>query len=376
MKVSVVLGLGFGDEGKGLTTNWLCKDNDLVIRFNGGHQAGHTVVIGENRHVFSNFGSGTLKGAPTYWSKYCTIDPLGIMEEYKALKSIGANPVLYIDPYCPVVTPFDIASNRIKEKTKTHGSCGIGFGETVRRHESYFKLHALDLLFPSIFNAKLDNIKNHYYDIYDTLLMRKYVIDDALIQYKEICNEMLSLETVKIQKPNFKQYHHIIFEGAQGILLDMDYGFFPNVTRSNCTSKNAIEIIKDMHWWVEEGIHIYYITRSYQTRHGNGFMTNENFQLNLKNNEKETNKKHPWQGNFRTGALDLELINYAIQCDMNFSKEFKHNLVMTCLDQLDEIYVSEKGSTPFKTDLTYITKQLPGKIKNFHFCHSDKGEFI
>jgi adenylosuccinate synthase len=153
MKVSVVLGLGFGDEGKGLTTNWLCKDNDLVIRFNGGHQAGHTVVIGENRHVFSNFGSGTLKGAPTYWSKYCTIDPLGIMEEYKALKSIGANPVLYIDPYCPVVTPFDIASNRIKEKTKTHGSCGIGFGETVRRHESYFKLHALDLLFPSIFNA-------------------------------------------------------------------------------------------------------------------------------------------------------------------------------------------------------------------------------
>jgi adenylosuccinate synthase len=68
-----------------------------VIRFSGGHQAGHTVVTDDTRHVFSNFGSGTLRGVPTYWSKFCTVEPIGLLNELDALKIKGYNPILYID---------------------------------------------------------------------------------------------------------------------------------------------------------------------------------------------------------------------------------------------------------------------------------------
>ena len=72
MSHSIVIGLGFGDEGKGITTSYLCKKLEgtkIVVRFNGGHQAGHTVVFNGKRHIFSSWGSGTLQGIPTYWSE-------------------------------------------------------------------------------------------------------------------------------------------------------------------------------------------------------------------------------------------------------------------------------------------------------------------
>ena len=74
MKNFVIIGLGFGDEGKGLITDYFCSKlkNPLVIRFSGGHQVGHTVIYNDIRHMFSNFGSGTLRNIPTYWSKFCT----------------------------------------------------------------------------------------------------------------------------------------------------------------------------------------------------------------------------------------------------------------------------------------------------------------
>ena len=81
--ISVVVGCAFGDEGKGMTVDWLVKDkeNPIVVRFGGGHQCGHRVVHKDKEHIFSNFGSGTLRGAPTYWSKDCTIDPVGFIKE-------------------------------------------------------------------------------------------------------------------------------------------------------------------------------------------------------------------------------------------------------------------------------------------------------
>ena len=123
-----VIGLGFGDEGKGFTTDYLCSQhpNSLVVRFNGGHQAGHTVVYNGLRHVFSNFGSGTLRGCPTYWSEHCTVDPIGVLNELIVLRDNGVTPKLYIDAECPITTPFDIHNNRKVEDSNSHGSCGVG----------------------------------------------------------------------------------------------------------------------------------------------------------------------------------------------------------------------------------------------------------
>ena len=90
MMKKAVIGLGCGDCGKGITTDYLCSQakNPLVVRFSGGQQAGHTVVYNGMRHTFSNFGSGTLRGAPTFWSKYCTMDPIGIKNEHSVLHAL------------------------------------------------------------------------------------------------------------------------------------------------------------------------------------------------------------------------------------------------------------------------------------------------
>ena len=94
---TIVLGTFFGDEGKGQTVHNLCKyydnlKNTIVIRFSGGHQVGHTVRHGELEHTFSNFGSGTLLGVPTYWSSYCTVDPITTMKELEDLNKLGVTP--------------------------------------------------------------------------------------------------------------------------------------------------------------------------------------------------------------------------------------------------------------------------------------------
>jgi len=129
----------------------------------------------------------------------------------------------------------------------------------------------------------------------------------------------------------FHRFDTFIFEGSQGILLDQNYGFFPHVTRTNTTSQNAMELIKKHDLGLPD---VYYITRVYLTRHGNGPMANEGSALELINIDKETNVLNGWQGNFRKSLLDLDMINYALQCDANYSALCPKHLVVTCLDQL------------------------------------------
>lgn len=315
MRASIVVGLGFGDEGKGVVTASLVRDayKPMVIRFNGGHQAGHTVVKDGHRHVFSSFGSGTLHGAPTYWSSFCTVYPTALVNEYKALSQF--NPQLFIDPLCPITTPYDVISNQI---TCKHGSVGVGFGETIRRQENHFCLYAKDLKYPNVLDFKLDNIKSYY----------------GLIGYNDKRNEFLSdvskmLSIVTIGKPGFDG--DLILEGAQGILLDQRFGFFPYVTRSNTTSQNAHSLIPKGYF---ADVHL--VTRAYQTRHGLGPMTNEDQSINLINNENETNKTNKYQGDFRVSKLDTDMINYAIECENSVSSLPK-NIVMTCVDQVHDI---------------------------------------
>ena len=149
-----VIGLGFGDEGKGITTDYLCTQFSypLVIRFCGGHQAAHTVVVDGVSHVFSNFGSGTLRDVRTFWAKYCTVDPIGILNELDVLKEINIHePELFIDPACPITTPYDKRFNKFREINNLHGSCGVGFGATIEREKNHYSLTFADLFYPKIF---------------------------------------------------------------------------------------------------------------------------------------------------------------------------------------------------------------------------------
>ena len=164
--VSIVLGTVFGDEGKGAMVNFLAKDakKPLIIRFNGGHQVGHQTVLEDGtRHVFSNFGSGTLQGAPTYWSRFCTVSPTGLMKEGRILREMGLNPVVYFDANAMITTPFDILRNIDMDDQTKHGSVGVGFGQTIQRNEDKYHLYVRDLKYPEIRDTKLKNIINKYY---------------------------------------------------------------------------------------------------------------------------------------------------------------------------------------------------------------------
>lgn len=343
----IVLGSGFGDEGKGLTTSYLAseKNNPLVIRFNGGHQAGHTVEVNGYKHVFSCFGSATLQGVSTFWSRFCTFCPTTFVNEYADLVNHNIKPRIYIDPTSPICTPYDKLANMIGAKVTNHGSVGVGFGTTVQRQEDFFKLHMMDLFYPGILETKVHNISQYYMNKglelplnIEELMTEFYDSIEAIKELKKLNIVRVKTFNELVEHPYFETY---IFEGAQGILLDQDFGFFPNVTRSNTTSKNALTLIKEANLPLPE---IYYATRCYHTRHGNGWLPHQDDNFNV-NKEGETNVLCEYQGVFRYAPLNIDLLNYAIEADSTLQIGLKRNLVISCLDQIGdnaEVVINDK----------------------------------
>ncbi len=346
MELKIVIGLGFGDEGKGLVTDYLCTKtkNPLVMRFSGGHQAGHTVNVKGVSHVFSNFGSGGLRGRSTYWSKYCTVHPTGILNEMRALHNKSFFPKLYIDAKCPITTPYEIYHDQFDSITFKHGSCGVGFGKTIEREEKFVSLLFEDLYNETVFNIKMQMIHEYYYNNINTVMINELNIDE----FKEDCKELIHNEYIgKVDRVYdlFFNYKTLVAEGSQGLLLDKDIGFFPHVTRSNtdCTNLNDF-ITNEVHRF---NANIYYVTRAYQTRHGNGPMTNEDIPHNIKLDENETNKTNQYQGDFRRSILDLDLLEYSLnksKSTFNYTESIKRTLVITCLDHvIGELKYTYKG---------------------------------
>jgi adenylosuccinate synthase len=149
----VVIDIGFGDSGKGITTDYKVRStpNPIVCRFSGGQNSGHTVMLPDGRkHTFSQFGSGTMRNIPTYWSKYCTTYPIGLMNELDVLKDLGLNPVIYIDKDSPITTPYEIYKNVSEDKINGHGTCGVG--TTFEREENFRHLTFSDLLNRTVYD--------------------------------------------------------------------------------------------------------------------------------------------------------------------------------------------------------------------------------
>ena len=364
--VDIVIGAGFGDEGKGQTVSNIIEVNknkygwnpNFVVRFNGGHQAGHTVEYNDLRHVFSNFGAGTLQGVPTYWSKYCTIHPKAIQEEYKVLTHLDRDvirnesrikPVLFIDPLCPVTLFYDIFFN---QSSNPHGSVGVGFGQTIQRHEDNFKIYAQDLLHEDILKAKLENIEEWYYT--REFRCGKRNMEIIKQEFLDECGWLVNgNHDIEIKRP--EHLNSSIFEGAQGILLDQDLGFFPNVTRSKTTAHNALKIIEDFH--IGGIIQINYVSRSYSTRHGKGYFPSEKYAdyLNLKDEIIETNQLNQFQGEFRKSVLDIDMLKYAINMSEleNHSDLIRKKIIFTCTNH------HKDGIIPVLKDgfLTTVTKE-------------------
>jgi adenylosuccinate synthase len=331
MSTKIVVGLGFGDEGKGKVVNYLAslprRYSNLpspVVRFSGGQQAGHTVCEGNFAHIFSNIGSGAYHQCGTVWTKYCTFDPVGLDNELRILRERwGLNPTITVDPECPVTTWMDKESQRTNYENVSHGTCGVGVGTTWEREENHYKLRAYDLQYPSVHEEKLNLISANYYPYSgsDSSAARERYM--AAVESLFTNPRLFIKSCSEIPTPQ-----DMIFEGSQGIMLDKDVGFFPHVTRSKTTTEKAFEIIGGA-----EAL-VYAVTRAYQTRHGTGPMTG--FPVpELEDIKDNTNVDHPFQGELRIRSLDLNLLKYAIDSDPGI-KRGKYILVVTCLDHLEE----------------------------------------
>ena len=143
-RAKIVIGANYGDEGKGLMTDYFCREaaargeTCLNVLINGGPQRGHTVVTPEGmRHIFHHLGSGSFAGADTYFSDVFLINPMIFREEYEELRRTGADFRVFVHLACRWTTPYDMILNQMAEEfrgSKRHGSCGFGIWETVLRY--------------------------------------------------------------------------------------------------------------------------------------------------------------------------------------------------------------------------------------------------
>lgn len=367
MRVDIVTGVGYGDEGKGVTTHYLAErsSNSIVVRFGGGHQVGHTVTKNGYQHTHHDTGSGTLAGVPTFYSKFCTVDPLSSLLEIEKLTSDGYEPVLIYDPRAMIVTPLDIHMNRQREKEYNHGTVGVGFGQTIERNENHFRLMMHDIYNPVIFKQKCAAIATYYSKYrYSSIPFNIEDFYDACVEFS-LKIELSFLKNI-VSKRNIS---NLIFEGHQGTLLDMEYGVFPHVTRSKTTCKNVFSILE------EEVIHPasvnqYMVTRAYHTRHGNGPFEEE--QIDLVNNEKEYNQYNEHQGVFKKSSLQIELLRAGIiynLLDCPRIYETINILVMTCVDQISSSEFQKVLSSLKEIPKDYIDRLMINESPESYLKH-------
>lgn len=333
MRARVVIGSSFGDEGKGLVTDYLCSQGaGVVVRFNGGSQAGHTVVTPEGeRHVFRHFGSGTFCEVPTFLSQFFVCNPILFFQERDQLIALGYHPTVYAHPDCLVTTFMDMLINQTIENRragKRHGSCGIGFHETMNRSS----VKELKITMADLWNggkrleAQLTEICGKY-----AKFRCGETFDDpqAIAAFIECCNHFAQC----VNPLGIGQCKDPVFEGAQGLLLDQNNKeFFPHVTHSNTGMKNVNVLCAQAGITEKE---IYYVSRTYLTRHGAGPLPKEDPSMSF---EDETNQPNQFQGKLRFAPLDFGALRSRIKADAGSNE---HKLVLTHCDQLEPVGESD-----------------------------------
>ncbi|MBW7883111.1 MAG: adenylosuccinate synthetase [Caldilineaceae bacterium] len=346
--------LGFGDAGKGSIVDYLTRAHGAhtVIRYNGGAQAGHRVVTPGDppqEHVFAQFGAGTLAGAATHLSRFMLLDPLAMVEEEKHLRSLGVPDAFghtTIDSRALVITPFQRAVNRLKELARgagRHGSCGMGIGETMADALAHggAVLCAGDLADPDRLLAKLRFLRGVNQAKAATLRARLAnvpqaageldMLDDSewLDWLLEVYGSFAARAQIVPAGELAAILHRpgtVVFEGAQGVLLDEWAGFHPYTTWSTTTLANADRLLSETGYG--GGVTRLGITRGYATRHGAGPFVTEDRMLAAALPDAR-NTAGPWQQQFRVGWLDLVMLRYAREVVGPLD-----GLAVTCMDRL------------------------------------------
>lgn len=381
--IAVVLGLGFGDEGKGTLVDWLVRRHApnggaIVVRHGGGAQAAHHVTSPEGKtHCFSQLGSGGLvPNTRTYLDRGMVIDPLALHLEAAAIAQVGvknALSLLTIHPEALVVTPWHARLNRLRETLRLgdrHGSTGRGIGEARFDAERGLpSLVAGDALSPERLRQKARLVQLTKLDHADQLIAdaerdRHPALEAALEAARKLRDELRQqpLEsvvsameallapgraTISAHLPLAPDAHAptasvsgsaapsangrcplIVFEGAQGLLLDRDHGLFPHVSPTRSTVEDAEHAIAGLGLDPARA-ETWGVLRAYHTRHGAGPLPSGD--ATWTSLLPEPNNGHsPWQGPFRCGPFDAVLARYALATIGRIDR-----LAVNCVDRVE-----------------------------------------
>lgn len=318
--VKFVIGANYGDEGKGLVSANLAakaqRDGKkcLTVLYNGGSQRGHTVEFCDFRHVYHHFAAGSEFDSDTYFHQDFLVNPITFVQEYNGIYEC------YMDARCRIVTPFDMIANQFAEQGRDvrHGSCGMGIFETITRYndggsriltrkvgdlcnlindslydyitdvQRYYE-HRKGIRFDSIPGLDVEGLKRHWVDDFNTMVANVSIVYEWSVKNLLDC------------------YDVIIFEGGQGLALDMDnMADFPHLTPSNTGCKKMIPFIIGT-LGENTPVELYYVTRSYLTRHGNGPMPNGCLDYSMIEQDM-TNHPNPWQGTLRLAGFTSKSI--------------------------------------------------------------------
>jgi adenylosuccinate synthase len=275
----VVVGTQWGDEGKGKVVDWLTDHAQGVVRFQGGHNAGHTLVIKGVKTALQLIPSGIMRdGVACYIGNGVVVDPKHLLSEIKRLEDAGleVRSRLFISESCPMILPFHVEVDKARELMRESsgsgkiGTTGKGIGPAYEDKVARRALRLQDLKHPDRFAAKLRELlalHNHALSGFLNAKPLEFqpIFDEVMVLAEQI-KPMLADVGYKLHKAH-QVGHNILFEGAQGTLLDIDHGTYPYVTSSNCVAGNAAA-------GSGVGPHMLHyvlgITKAYTTRVGSG----------------------------------------------------------------------------------------------------------
>ena len=265
----VVVGTQWGDEGKGKVVDLLSEQADIIVRFQGGHNAGHTLVVGSTTYKLSLLPSGIIRDDKiTVIGNGVVLDPWKLLEEINLIKSYGINidkSRLMIAENTPLIMPYhrELDQAREAEASKKIGTTGRGIGPAYEDKVGRRSIRISDLRNEVILRERLEVALKHHnklrnYPIkIDWLIDQLMQIKDEVVQYCMPVAEYLNEQTDK----------NILFEGAQGSMLDVDFGTYPYVTSSNTISG---QIFSGTGFSYRNDHKILGITKAYTTRVGSG----------------------------------------------------------------------------------------------------------
>ena len=380
MRTIAVIGKNFGDEGKGFTCSRLASSlkNALIIKHNGGGQAGHTVEDpkGKWRFVHHQIGAGAEYHVPTLFADSFMPDLFQLGKEVKEFTELfGFRPILYSEKNVRVTTVEDVLLNMGAEVARgknRHGSCGMGIEECVQRNAAGYGITVEELAGWSKQDLldRLKQIRKEYTErrakilgIYPSnpyyeMLYNETVLENFVIEVKVNVN-LLTL--VDADRKWLEEFQHLIFETGQGLLLDQDNeAYAPHLTSSKTGIHNSAIFLEKRGLFLEEAI---YVTRPYVTRHGNGPLPCEVDPSELPGvGEDLTNRPNEWQGTLRYAKHEsLEAFFAPVLRDRDYvdclehmgeTKLLKHPKLSILVTQLSEtgnqLYFDER-SIPFET---------------------------